>query len=129
MKTNLLVLITSSFILSTNSFAGTAADTVDLSLLTPRQAQIVQLELNTFSEIANTNITVENKNKYEQKLQQVIYCGYEEFMTNQIQFANFTENNEKLIFNTPTLMSKYKSLGNAENKLPSNPAICEIFQH
>ncbi|PSW28698.1 hypothetical protein C9J21_20335 [Photobacterium phosphoreum] len=128
MKTNLLVLIASSFILSTNSFAGTAADTVDLSLLTPEQEQMVQLELNTFSEIASTKITAENKNKYEKKLQQVIYCGYDAFMNNQSQFSNFTESNEKLIFNTPTLMSKYKSIYSAEHKLPMNPAICSKLQ-
>ena len=69
MKSGLLVLIASSCLFTVNAFAGIAADTVDLSLLNSEQSKIVQFELNTFSEIANSKITSENKNKYEHNLQ------------------------------------------------------------
>ena len=99
--------ISSSCLFTVNAFAGIAADTVDLSLLNSEQSKIVQFELNTFSEIANSKITAENKNKYEQNLQQIIYCGYDVFIGDQSQFARITESNERLIFNTPTLMANF----------------------
>ncbi|WP_305845389.1 hypothetical protein [Photobacterium leiognathi] len=127
MKKQFILTLLLGSIFSSNVFAGTDADEVDISNLTTAQADMVQAELSVFSTIAYDKTNAKDEAKLQRELQSVIYCGYDAFANQQDQFLQITKSNEKMVFETKAQLDKYKHLAKAENKLPTNPAVCAKY--
>ncbi|HIF9337762.1 hypothetical protein [Photobacterium damselae] len=123
----ILSLFVCSLFVTHLSIAGTDADEVDISTLSASQADMIQAELNIFSQIAIKQVSSRDELKIKNELREVIYCGYDAFANQQDKFLQLTKSNESMIFNTAELRAKYQKLATLEKLLPNDLSVCSKF--